>query len=244
MNAKRIIVLLALASVLSLGVFAQDQQQGTSAQPAPAPAPQNRPRRDPVAVRMRQLTRRLNLTQNQQDQIKPLLQDEMKQTRAIRQDASLTPDQKREKLQQLRQSSRSHLEDLLTPEQVAKLPKPGQAQRNAFVHMARRLNLTQDQQDKIRPLMADQRKQVQTVRLDSSLTPQQKQVRIRDIRRSTQKQVAALLTPAQRQQLRQMRRNMRRRRMMGRQPNQAPAAPAQQTPAAPSQSEPQQSPGV
>ena len=42
------------------------------------------------------------------------------------------------------------------------------------------------------------------MRLDSSLTPEQRQAKVRDIRQGTKSQIDALLTPEQQQQLKQM----------------------------------------
>ncbi len=145
----------------------------------------------------------LNLSEDQRSRIEPILQDEMQQAKAIRQDTSLTPEQKRGKMLQLRDSSRAQVEALMTPEQVARLPRRGTGRRMA--KMAQRLNLTPDQKAKMKPLLLDQHKQVQAVRADASLTPEQKQGKIREIRKSTHQQVMALLTPEQQQQLKEMR---------------------------------------
>lgn len=177
-------------------------------------------------MRLDRMSHMLNLSEDQKSQIEPILQDEVQQAQAIRQDASLTPEQKRGKMLQLRDSSRARVEAVLTPEQVARMPRRGAGRRMA--RMAQRLNLTADQKAKMKPLMVGQHKQVQAVRADASLTPEQKQDKIREIRTSTHRQVMALLTPEQQQQLKQMRGRWRGHGAghgMGQQPSSAQPQP-------------------
>lgn len=201
MNKGRNLLLIFTAGMLSLAAFGQTQQAPANNQSTSAPATS---KRDPVATRVGQMSRRLNLTEEQKAQITPVLQDQLQQERAIRQNKSLTPQQRIGQLRQLRDSSRAQVEALLTPEQVAKMPRPGAPR--AMARMAQRLNLTADQKSKIRPLFADQHKQVQAVQSDAALTPQQRQEKVREIRKATQQQVMAVLTPEQQQQMKQMRR--------------------------------------
>ncbi|MGH9431200.1 MAG: Spy/CpxP family protein refolding chaperone [Terriglobia bacterium] len=66
------------------------------------------------------LTRQLNLTQDQRDKIKPVLQDQHKQMMALRQDTSLSREQRRAKFMELRKSTRQQIQANLTPDQVTK----------------------------------------------------------------------------------------------------------------------------
>ncbi len=208
------------------------------AQDATTPTPQNPPAArgqmggDP-AMRLQHMAQQLNLTDNQKAQIRPILQDEAQQIKALRSDTSLTHPQLRAKVQEIRQATRAKIEPLLTPEQVAKLPKPGTGNRghgmhgagggNGFAMLSSRLNLTEDQKAKIQPLMAAQQQQVQAVKQDTTLTPEQKQAKIKELRKSTHQQVMSILTPEQQQQMKNMR-DMRQRRN---------APPQQQTPTPP-----------
>jgi hypothetical protein len=58
-----------------------------------------------------------------------------------------------------------------------------------------KLNLSQDQRNQIKQIRANEKSQIDAVREDSSLTPEQKEKRIRQIRRATHKQVMGVLTP-------------------------------------------------
>ena len=52
-----------------------------------------------VQAKLQELSTELNLTDDQKDKLKPVLQDEFKQLKAVKDDASLSPDQKKNKNQ-------------------------------------------------------------------------------------------------------------------------------------------------
>ena len=92
---------------------------------AQAPAPQSpnpaafrnralRPRRHPVAEA-------LNLTDDQQAKLQPIIREEMTQINAARNDTSLTQEQKQQKIDQIRQTEFPKIQAILTPEQQKKL---------------------------------------------------------------------------------------------------------------------------
>ena len=76
--------------------------------------------RDRVGERLKWLSQHLNLTGDQKKQLKPILAGELKQMRAVGEDASLTQDQKREKMKQIHEASRPQVQAILTPEQQQK----------------------------------------------------------------------------------------------------------------------------
>jgi protein CpxP len=70
--------------------------------------------------RLEWLSKELNLTDAQKEKLKPILQDEGKQMRAVHEDTSLTPEQKREKAKQISKKFRPQIQAVLTPEQQQK----------------------------------------------------------------------------------------------------------------------------
>ena len=76
--------------------------------------------RDRVGERLEWLSQHLNLSEDQKKQLKPILSDEFKQMTAVGEDASLTQDQKREKMKQIHEASRPQVQAILTPEQRQK----------------------------------------------------------------------------------------------------------------------------
>lgn len=117
------IVIAALTSLMliPLGIQAQEQSKDQSSQPA---SPQWQERRA-TAQRQRQhmamLAEKLGLTDAQKAQFQQINKDMRKQGMAIRQDSSLTDDQKKQKIQELRQQSHKQMFSVLTPEQKEKL---------------------------------------------------------------------------------------------------------------------------
>ena len=71
------------------------------------------------------------------------------------------------------------------------------------------LNLTEDQQAQIDKIRSDAKAKADAVNADSSLSGADKQAKIRAIHRDSMKQIRAVLTPEQRQQLRAKRRAAR-----------------------------------
>lgn len=78
------------------------------------------------------LGQQLNLTDDQKEKLKPILQDQHKQMKAVRDDTSLTQDQKHEKMKQIHESTHTQIQAILTPEQQEKfkqLKEEGMEQR-------------------------------------------------------------------------------------------------------------------
>jgi protein CpxP len=75
----------------------------------------------PVAERLQRMGQHLQLTDEQKAKIKPLLEEEVAQAKAIHEDSSLSRPQKMEKFQQLRSSTHDKIKPILTAEQQKKL---------------------------------------------------------------------------------------------------------------------------
>jgi periplasmic protein CpxP/Spy len=70
--------------------------------------------------RLKMLTEKLNLTEDQQAKLKPVLEDQSKQMKAIHDDTSLAPADKQAKMKELHESSVEKMNAILTPDQQAK----------------------------------------------------------------------------------------------------------------------------
>jgi len=66
------------------------------------------------------LSEKLNLSEDQKAKLRPLLQDEAQQMRAVRDDSSLSQEQKRAKIKSIHESFQPQINGVLTPEQQAK----------------------------------------------------------------------------------------------------------------------------
>ena len=116
----------ALSGVLAAGItlcgaqaFAQDSQSPDSSAPPSAQGPgggMGRRAMDPDQMLAR-MTRRYNLTADQQAQIKPLIVSQQQQMQALRQDGSLSQQDRMAKMQSIRADSRSKIEAILNDDQ-------------------------------------------------------------------------------------------------------------------------------
>jgi Spy/CpxP family protein refolding chaperone len=73
-----------------------------------------------VQEKLQQISSELNLTDAQKAQLKPILQSEVQQFQAVKNDTSLSPDQKQAKVKEIQQTYRSQMSSVLTPEQQKK----------------------------------------------------------------------------------------------------------------------------
>ena len=78
--------------------------------------------------------------------------------------------------------------------------------------MAEQLNLTADQKARIQPIMENSRASTKAIRDDAALTKEQKYEKMRAIRKDVKQQMRAILTDAQREQMKAMRAEKRANR--------------------------------
>ena len=70
--------------------------------------------------RLKMLTEKLDLTDDQQAKLKPILEDESTQMKTLHEDSSLASDDKKAKMKELHESSTEKINAVLTPDQQAK----------------------------------------------------------------------------------------------------------------------------
>jgi protein CpxP len=70
--------------------------------------------------RLQKMTKQLNLTDEQKQQIMPILENEQKEMQAVRQDSSLSRSDRMSKMQQLRQDTSSQIKPVLNQDQQQK----------------------------------------------------------------------------------------------------------------------------
>jgi len=148
------------------------------------------------------VTAKAQLTAEQKKQLHELRASARDQAAIIRNDQTLTNEQKQAKLKAVRTSTRQQMKALLTPEQQKAFADRRAASR---ARIAAKLGLTADQQSKLKGLASSNRQQRQGVLKNASLTNEQKQAQLSQIRQASQVQLAAILTPQQLEQFHQMR---------------------------------------
>jgi protein CpxP len=80
-----------------------------------------------------------------------------------------------------------------------------QGQRQHMAMLAQKLNLTDAQKEQFQQIGRDMRKQGMAIRQDSSLTDDQKKEKMLALRKEAHQQMFGVLTPEQKEQLKQMR---------------------------------------
>jgi Spy/CpxP family protein refolding chaperone len=166
------------------------------------------------------MIQKLNLSQQQQDQLKPIFEKQREQAKAIKQDTSLNEEQKKQKFDALRQGTQTQVNAVLTPEQQQQWAQMkeqgkqhmGERRGNMGARMAEKLNLSQQQQDQLKPIMEKQRAQAKAIWQDNSLSQDQKREKMQALHQESQTQINAILTPEQQQQMQQMRQNFKQHR--------------------------------
>jgi protein CpxP len=118
---KRIFVAVPLAIALSATLAVA--QATTQPDSAAAPATKghhghhgHNPQREAAM-----LSKRLNLTSDQQAKLEPILADRDQKISTLKSDTSLTPDQKKAQFKAIHQDTKQQLSTVLTPEQIEQL---------------------------------------------------------------------------------------------------------------------------
>ena len=112
--SSTLIVLVVLATALLLSA---------QTYPAPQTPPQGHEAMGATIspeVHLQMLSEKLNLSEDQKAKLKPILQDQAQQLRALRDDPSLSPEQKSAKKKIVRELTHDQINSVLTPEQQDK----------------------------------------------------------------------------------------------------------------------------
>ena len=119
---------LALGGVFALGTTAALAQDQGGQAATPAGHPSKAMKMDPDQ-QLAKLTQKLNLTSDQQTQIKPILVDRQQKIEALMQNQSLTPDDRRSQSKSVMSDSKSKIEAVLNDDQKQKFEAMQQQMR-------------------------------------------------------------------------------------------------------------------
>ena len=155
----------------------------------------------------------LNLTKAQQAQMKELHQNLKQQRDAIKNDASLTQDQKKAKMQELDKSQKEKMNSILTADQKAKMQadkknwntKNEDGKGNG--KMMKDLNLTDAQKAQMKANRDKMKQQMDAIKNDASLTQEQKKVKMQDLQKTQRDEMSSILTPDQKAKMQADRKN-------------------------------------
>jgi Spy/CpxP family protein refolding chaperone len=200
---------ITLAVITAILIFAGSQAKSTYAQTGPAA--QN-PKGEVAEQRAA-----LNLTAEQKAQLKSIHQITRAQLRALRDDQSLSPEQREAKARAVREGAQQQALGVLTPQQqeLAKNRRheghgrgPGRAFGREFSRGENgpgTLNLTEDQRAQLKSIHESTRTQVNAIRNDTALTSEQRAEKIKSIHKATRQKLSGILTQEQQDKLREHR---------------------------------------
>jgi protein CpxP len=223
MATKRII--LTVSTIIAAVVFGNFGEKAYGAEEPNAPAQKQQrverkhrgrhmaPIGDRVERRMAELSEQLNLTDKQKGAIRPVLEKEIEDIRALRADSTLSKEEKIEKMKVIRQTTQGEMNKILTPEQQKKLTemKEGMQQENRenvelmiqqrMEAMSERLGLTDEQKQKIQPIVETEIKGMLAARDNETLSQEQRIEKMKAIRQTSRGEIDKILTPEQKAKL-------------------------------------------
>lgn len=129
------VTVLGLALCVPTALLAQNATPDSSAPPPPPPNSQSemgmRHHGPPSPERqLKHLTKTLNLTSDQQQQILPILQDRQTQVEAIHNNSSLSPQQRRQQMHRAMKDANQKLEAVMTDTQKQQFEQQMQERRD------------------------------------------------------------------------------------------------------------------
>ena len=202
-NSKIGITTLLLAAAMTWSVASQAQGTG----------PGGGPRGANPGRFVDRMAQELNLTESQKSTIQSYLEDQRSQLQVLRNDTTLTRDQKAQRMREITQQTRDKIQSILTVEQKQKAEdlrnqareRVQQRANEQFDRMARLLDLTPEQKTQMKSYLDSQRTQLQALRDNTSLTPEQRREQARTIGEQTRNTIRSLLNPTQQQKLQDLR---------------------------------------
>ena len=113
----------ALMAAPVLGIAQDNSAAPATTEQAPAQTTGQRGhmRHADPAKRLEWMGKKLNLTEDQKTKLQPIFNDEFQQMKAVREDNSLTREQKRDKMKQIHETFHPQVMAVLTPDQQQKL---------------------------------------------------------------------------------------------------------------------------
>lgn len=171
MNRQTLVALAAVAGALSLQPLTRAADTNEPVPPTAGGGP------GALRERIQDTARELNLTDEQKEKLQTVIREQMEKLREVRQDNSLSPQEKREKSQAAHEGIAAEVKKVLTPEQFEKWKaRQGHLAGGAGGPLARLqgaiqdLNLTDAQKEQLKPIYQEQMEKLRELHQDTSLS--------------------------------------------------------------------------
>ena len=158
----------------------------------------------------------LGLSEEQKGQLQQIGREQVEQVRAIREDDSLTNEEKRAKFQELNTARQDRFRGILTAEQQEKFGQMRQRRGRrssgrgpgagpGFGRFGEGLDLSEEQREQIEQTRTEHREQIQVLREDQNLSPEERRARMQELRQNRQGRMREILTAEQQERFSQRR---------------------------------------
>lgn len=169
-------------------------------------SPSQKMQNDSTHRRGGKMMKDLNLTDAQKTQMKESRENMKQQRDAINNDASLTQDQKKAKMQDLGKAQRDKMNSILTPDQKAKMQadrtnRKGMKGGDHGGKMMKDLNLTDAQKSQMKANSESMKQQRAAISNDASLSQDQKKAKMQELHKTQKDQMNSILTADQKAKL-------------------------------------------
>lgn len=198
MNKRTLVTLAAIAGALCLQPLARAADATEPAKPAGGD------RAAAMRERMQDVAKELNLTDEQKEKLQAVIRGQMEKLRSLRQDTSLSAEDKREKVRAIREEIIAEVKNVLTPEQFEKWKaRQGQSTTGRGGPAARLqeaikgLDLTEQQKEQLKPVYQEQMDKLRELQQDTSLSLPQKLEKLKDMHKEIAPKLKKVMTAEQ-----------------------------------------------
>jgi periplasmic protein CpxP/Spy len=181
-DKQTLVTLTAIVGALCLQPAARAADTSEPAKPA------SRDRAVALRERMQDTAKELNLTDEQKGKLRVVIREQMAKLRGLRQDTSLSAEDKRQKIRAIREEVTAEVKKVLTPEQFEKWKAkqgqsatPGGGPAARLQEAIKGLNLTDEQKEQLKPIYQEQMDKLRELQQDSSLSMPQKLEKLKDM---------------------------------------------------------------
>lgn len=175
------------------------------------------PKKPQAKQKQQMALNQINLTPAQKAQVQTIRQQEKQELKQLTQNDKMTLGEFKAKRKEIRHKYQAQFKSVLTPQQNAKLGKLRSVQHNNLLanryrerlnkrfdqrqKLAKELNLTEDQKERMASMRESFRTKVQAVRTDKNLTQEQKRAKVQDLTKQQKEQMKTVLTQDQIQKM-------------------------------------------
>jgi Spy/CpxP family protein refolding chaperone len=196
MNKETLIALATIAGVLSLQPLARAAEVKDTTKPAAGD------RGGALRDRIEEAVKDLNLTDEQKEKMQAIFRERWPKIRDLRQDTSLTQEEKQAKFKGLRDEIATEAKKVLTPEQFEKWKakqgtfgagQGGSGPQARLQDALQELNLTDEQKAQLKPLYQEHMEKLRDLRQDSSLSGAEKLEKVKAMQKELAPKIKKVL---------------------------------------------------